>query len=199
MKASGPISGSSSCLPNVMLRPDKASMMKQVAVIQCTKRSNALKRTTRAPGPPDLDPHHAADQIEDHQQREHAEDGDAADPAQRHLVEVAPVAPGRLLDGAGLLVGHACTRPVIRLSSLEQLSSLDRARGRIDRTSGLRCWAPTGIAQRDDECERQRADDETHAHEQAFAIPLPPCSPSGVARLAGRTRASTIHDAIVSR
>ena len=29
--------------------------------------------------------------------------------AQRHLMEVTPVAPGRLLDGAGLLVGDACS------------------------------------------------------------------------------------------
>ena len=37
-------------------------MMKQVAVIQCTKRSNALKRTIVRPERPALDPHHAADQ-----------------------------------------------------------------------------------------------------------------------------------------
>ena len=60
MKASGPISGSSSGRPNVMLRPEIARMMKQVAVIQCTKRSNALKRTMRAAGAAALDPHHAA-------------------------------------------------------------------------------------------------------------------------------------------
>ena len=47
-EASGPISGSSSGLPKVMLSPEIARMMKQVAVIQCTKRSNALKRTMRA-------------------------------------------------------------------------------------------------------------------------------------------------------
>src|ERR1700746_747413 len=51
--ALGPISGSKVCLPNVMLRPDSAMMMKQVAVIQCTKRSNALKRTILTPERPD--------------------------------------------------------------------------------------------------------------------------------------------------
>ena len=52
VNASGPISGSSSDLPNVMLRPESASMMKQVAVIQCTNRSNALKRTIVRPDRP---------------------------------------------------------------------------------------------------------------------------------------------------
>ena len=51
--ALGPISGSSTSLPKVMLRPDSARMMKQVAVIQCTKRSKALKRTMLRPERPD--------------------------------------------------------------------------------------------------------------------------------------------------
>ena len=55
-------------------------------------------------------------------------------PIQRSVtsMEVTPVAPGRLLDGAGLLVGDACSGPEIRLSSLQQLLFVDRARGRID-------------------------------------------------------------------
>ena len=57
----GPSSGNSSGLPNVMLSPEIARMMKQVAVIQCTKRSNALKRTKRAPGAAGLELHHAAE------------------------------------------------------------------------------------------------------------------------------------------
>ena len=44
-------------------------MMKQVAVIQCTKRSKALKRTSVRPERPALDAHHAADQIEDDEQQ----------------------------------------------------------------------------------------------------------------------------------
>ena len=35
---------------------------------------------------------------------EHAENGDAADPAQRHFVEVPPVAAHRLLEHVGLHV-----------------------------------------------------------------------------------------------
>ena len=84
-------------------------MMKQVAVIQCTRRSNALKRTSVRPERPDFDPHHAADQVEHDQQRQHAEDGDGADPGQRHLVEVAPVAAGRLLDACRLSGRAACS------------------------------------------------------------------------------------------
>jgi hypothetical protein len=41
--------GSSSGLPKVRFSPDSARMMKQVAVIQCTARSNALKRRMRRP------------------------------------------------------------------------------------------------------------------------------------------------------
>ena len=79
--------------------------MKQLAVIQCTRRSNAGKAHQHAPGPPGLDPHHAAGQIEEDEQRKHAEDRNGADPAQRDLMEVTPIAAGGLLDGAGLLVG----------------------------------------------------------------------------------------------
>ena len=52
----------------------------------------------RATGPARLDAHHAADQIEQDQHGQHAEDGDGADPAQRHLVELAPIAAGGLLQ-----------------------------------------------------------------------------------------------------
>ena len=40
-------------------------MMKQVAVIQCTKRSKRVEAHDRAARAAALDPHHAADQIED--------------------------------------------------------------------------------------------------------------------------------------
>ena len=39
-------------LPNVMLRPEIARMMKHAAVIQWMKRSNAVKRTTVTPARP---------------------------------------------------------------------------------------------------------------------------------------------------
>ena len=52
--ASGPITGSNATLPKVMLSPVNASKTKHVAVIQCTKRSKALKRTMLMPERPDL-------------------------------------------------------------------------------------------------------------------------------------------------
>ena len=91
-------------------------MMKQVAVIQCTSARMREKRTSTRPERPSLDPHHAADQIEDDQHREHADNGDGADPAQRHLVEMPPVAAGGLLDGVGSGSGMV-PRPWMRLSS----------------------------------------------------------------------------------
>src|SRR5205807_2478417 len=51
--ALGPTRGSSVSLPKTMLRPDSARIMKQVAVIQCTERSKALKRTMLTPERPD--------------------------------------------------------------------------------------------------------------------------------------------------
>ena len=87
MNASGPISGNSSGLPKVMLRPESARMMKQVAVIQWTKRSKRVEAHDRAAGSAALDHHHAAHQIEDDQHGQHAEHGDGADPAQGDLME----------------------------------------------------------------------------------------------------------------
>src|SRR5439155_7337695 len=52
VKVSGPTRGSSSSLPKVILRPDSARITKQLAVIQCTNRSNALKRTRVRPDRP---------------------------------------------------------------------------------------------------------------------------------------------------
>ena len=47
-------------------------------------------------GPTSLDAHHAAPQIEDHQQRQHADDRNRADDAQGDFVEITPLAAGRL-------------------------------------------------------------------------------------------------------
>ena len=49
LTATTPIRGSSNGLPNVMFSPVSPRMMKQVAVIQWTACSNALKRTMRRP------------------------------------------------------------------------------------------------------------------------------------------------------
>ena len=91
VKASGDISGSSSGLPKVMLRPVIASTMKQVAVSQWTNRSKRVEAHDGAAGPPALDAHRAAPHVEADQQHQHAEDGDGADPAQRDFVELLPV------------------------------------------------------------------------------------------------------------
>ena len=71
------------------------------------------------------------------ERRQHAEDDDAADPAQRHLVEIAPVAAGRLLQHAGALVGNA--DPALNaVQLLQELLLLHRACGGIDRAWLLR-------------------------------------------------------------
>ena len=76
--------------------------------------------------------HAAAPQIEDGEQRDHAEDGDAADPLQRDGVEFAPIAAGRMLEHIGLGVGD---RPAAldHLELVEQLLLFHRAAVRIDR------------------------------------------------------------------
>src|ERR1700757_1997805 len=51
--ALGPIKGNSATLPKVTFSPVSAMRMKQVAVIQCTKRSKALKRTILTPDRPE--------------------------------------------------------------------------------------------------------------------------------------------------
>src|SRR5438046_10570922 len=73
---------------------------------------------------------HAADQVEDDEQRKHAEDGDGADPAQRHLMELTPVAAGRLLDRAGFLVRNAAAA-ANSVELVEELILFDRVRRRI--------------------------------------------------------------------
>jgi hypothetical protein len=71
-------------------------MMKVLAVSQCVKRSKPLKRVIVRPDRPLDNLDRAAHGIEDDQEQEHAEDGDAANPAQRLLMEGAPVLAGRL-------------------------------------------------------------------------------------------------------
>jgi hypothetical protein len=52
VKASGPITGNSRCLPNVMLSPVSASMTNDVALSQWQKRSNGVYRNTLMPERP---------------------------------------------------------------------------------------------------------------------------------------------------
>ena len=86
--------------PKLMLRPDSARMMKQLAVSQWVKRSKLAKRRIVVAGEAVLDANTAAHHQEDRQQRQHPDDGDAADDRQLAALEIAPVAPGRL-DQAG--------------------------------------------------------------------------------------------------
>ena len=60
-----------------------------------------------APRPAALEPNHAAAKIKDHESRQHAEYGDPANPAQRDVAELAPIAAGWLLEDARALVGNA--------------------------------------------------------------------------------------------
>ena len=82
--------------------------MKQVAVIQCVKRSKALKRRILRP---DSSPGSSAmrprEKIERRERKQHAEHRDAADPGQRTLAEAAVVAALRLLEQRGLAVRNA--------------------------------------------------------------------------------------------
>src|SRR5947207_13843914 len=79
--------------------------------------------------------HLAADQVERHQDHEHCDDRDAADPAQRHLMELAPVAPGWMDQVSRLLIRNADTPAdgAAGPERIEQLLLLDRLRGRFDR------------------------------------------------------------------
>src|SRR5271166_5863874 len=82
-------------------------------------------------GPSRFYAYHSAHQVKGNEQREYANDRNAADPAQRHLVEMSPVAAGGLLDGACFLIrDRAATGNPIEFA--EKRIFLDRARGRID-------------------------------------------------------------------
>ncbi len=87
--------------------------------------------------PSGRDANHAARQIEGDEHQEGAEDRDGADPAERHLMEMAPIAPGRLFERVGFGVGNAAAA-LDRLELLQELLFADRAFRRVDRTRLLR-------------------------------------------------------------
>ena len=163
-----------------MLRPDRASTMKQLAVIQCTKRSNALKRTSVRPDRAVLDAHHAADQIEQDQHRQHAEDGNGSDPAQRHLVELAPIAAGGLLQHARPRIRKRAA-PLDFVQLLQKLPLLDRLRHRIDFGRLLRLLRHGWRSECSSQTERQSGDQKSKrcAHRRHSIISLLPASPDG--------------------
>ena len=151
-----------------------------------------------------FDADHAADQVEDDEQRKHAEDGDGADPAQRHLMEVTPVAAGWLLDRAGLLVGDRATAGNA-VELVEKLVLSHRARRRVDRAIGITLLRGHGSRDGDDERERHRTDDETEASTE-FRHLCSSLDHYAIARDAwwNRLRSSSpvealLYDAIVSR
>ena len=111
-----------------------ARMMKQVAVIQWTKRSKALKRTILRPERPLLSITMPRAQVENDEQRQHAEDGDPADPAQRHVVKLLPVTANRVLEHVGPYVRNGATA-LNCLELLEQLLLFHRVGRRIDHGS----------------------------------------------------------------
>src|ERR1700730_3961047 len=91
--------------------------------------SEAYDLYARAAG---LDPYRAADEIKQYQQREHAEDGDAADSEQPHFMQLPPHASHRLPDH--LLFGvRDGAEALDTVELLQQLFLLDRVRSWIDR------------------------------------------------------------------
>ena len=94
---------------------------------------------------------------------------------QRHLVELAPVAAGRLLESSGLWSGMRAAAAEIRFSCLRSWSSFTELAVGLTETRLLRRCRRR---HRDDEHERQRADDETsvckpfcHATSSLFLFP----------------------------
>ena len=141
-----PISGSSSGLPKVMLSPEIARTMKHVAVIQCTKRSNALKRTIMRPerplssltcrAPDRTRP--AAPACRGWRWRRSS----AASPGGTGASRGRPAAPGRRTSGPGCV-----TRPLmIRFELLKKLLLLHRTCGRIDRATAAAPMAGAAMA-----------------------------------------------------
>jgi hypothetical protein len=117
--ASGPIHGVNNSLPKVMLSPEMASTMKQVAVIQ----HEALERIEaheRAPGTA-ASIRTIPDQEECDKRCEHAENCDRSNPAQCHLVNRQ--ATFGLLENARLASGK--NAPLYLLQLLQQLLLLN--------------------------------------------------------------------------
>jgi hypothetical protein len=80
LNASWPISGISSFLPYVMLRPVRPKTMKETAVSQCTNRSNALNRGILRPDRP-AEMRIGPSSIRCKERRERSDDHDRTEPA----------------------------------------------------------------------------------------------------------------------
>ena len=92
------------------------------------KRVEAHKSSA---GPAGLQAHHAAPQIEDHQQRQHADDRNRANDAQRDLVEITPLPAGRLDEHARPL-SRDRNATIDLTEGLQQLLFVDRAGRGVD-------------------------------------------------------------------
>ena len=88
--------------------------------------------------PPALEPNHAAGQIEDHEHGDHAKNGDAADPAQRHVSEFPPFTARGLYEDSGALIGNA-DAPLYPIEFLQELAAHC-----TELAVGLTCWALEG-------------------------------------------------------
>ena len=120
--------------PKLTLRPDSASTMKQLAVSQWVKRSKEAKRRIVLPGEPLVNADLAAHHQEDRQQRQHPDNGDAADDRQLAALEIAPVAPGGLDQAGGHRVRNADPAGdlVALLQRIQELVLLHRFGGGLE-------------------------------------------------------------------
>src|SRR5439155_12541400 len=125
-----------------------------------------------AAGTSSLEADHAADQIEDNQQGEHAKDCDRANPVQRPVMELAPSPAGRLFEVVRLGVGKRAPA-ADDAHLLEKLLLLHGARGWIDRIVRVALLRAGRQRDRDDEHEHQGTEDEPGLREQ-FRHASPP-------------------------
>src|SRR4029077_1577215 len=100
-------------------------------------------------------------------------DRDRADPPQRDIVEVPPVAPGRLFDVVGSGVGYgAATADDLHL--IEKILFLHGTRRRVDRRGLLLRRDRRG--HRDRQHQRQRTDDQLSVRGKCSLALSPPSS-----------------------
>src|SRR5262249_23934949 len=95
------------------------------------KALEPIEANDLAPGKTALKLHRSAHEIENDEHGEKAQDRDCRDPAQRHIVEILPIAPGRMLEHIGLGIRDRA-ETLNRLELIEELLLLDRAAIWID-------------------------------------------------------------------
>ena len=140
-----------------------------------------------AAGSASLDLDHAAEQIEQHNQREHPENGDPANPVQRDLVKRAPGLARGLDQRARLLIRDA-DAALHTLKFQQELVFLHRAGRGVHRSISIALLGAGWHRDCHNEHERKRADDETCV-----------CEQSGHAGLLGRFLERFLHHLIQTR